>query len=82
MAAMESPVRVVIGGVGVANRDVLQRAHVMRDTAAKRAWLRECIPVFVDEGDVIIFVARGEGCLSSLIPLECDCFEGPVHRCC
>ena len=58
--ALSDPVRITVGTVGAANTDVKQVVHVLTDDDAKIRWIEEQIGSLVDEGDVLMFVARRE----------------------
>ena len=53
--ALTSPVRISVGVTGTANEDVTQCVHVMDSDDAKRRWLIENLPQFIDDGQVLIF---------------------------
>ncbi|GAX78091.1 hypothetical protein CEUSTIGMA_g5533.t1 [Chlamydomonas eustigma] len=56
--ALTTPVRITVGMVGVANEDVKQHVHVLPNDAEKAKWLTANLPVFIDEGEVIVFASQ------------------------
>lgn len=52
---LTSPVRITVGATGAANEDVTQTVHVLDNDGAKRQWLMNRLPGFIDEGEVLIF---------------------------
>lgn len=53
-----SRVQITVGTGVKANQDVKQSVIVMEDEEAKRRWLEANVSMFVDQGDVLIFVNR------------------------
>ncbi|KAK9086289.1 hypothetical protein Syun_028683 [Stephania yunnanensis] len=55
---LTDPVRVTVGGVGMANEDITQVVQVLPSDAGKMPWLLEKLPGLIDDGDVLIFASK------------------------
>ncbi len=54
---MSNPVRITIGSVGEANKDVQQIVEVLENDSQKWPWLSDRLEAFLGTGSVLIFVS-------------------------
>ena len=60
-ALLTAPVRITVGAGGVGqHRSIREEAVVVRDDAAKHAWLLAQLPELIDQGGVVVFAGRRE----------------------